>query len=83
MLGGSLAIGGWRWGEQYFNNRDAGQYSAMMVLAVAGLLIPFTASLTRVNRASMQPISIGISIILLLVYIVARLRRSRDYSHRG
>ncbi len=68
VLGGSLAVGGWRWGEQYFNNRDAGQYSAMMVLAVAGLLIPYTASLAPVNTARMEPISIGISIILLLVY---------------
>lgn len=68
VLGGSLALGGWRWGEQYFNNRDAGQYSAMMVLAVAGLLIPYTASLASSNRGSMQTISIGISVILLLVY---------------
>jgi Ca2+:H+ antiporter len=68
VLGGSLALGGWRWGEQYFNNRDAGQYSAMMVLAVAGLLIPFTASSLVTDTGSMQSISIAISIILLLVY---------------
>src|SRR5258705_8666071 len=42
VLGSSLALGGWRWGKQYFNARDAGQYSAMMVLAVAGLVIPTT-----------------------------------------
>src|SRR5579885_255166 len=40
VLGSSLAVGGWRWGKQYFNARDAGQYSEMMVLAVDGLLIP-------------------------------------------
>src|ERR1700724_3336297 len=45
VLGSSLALGGWRWGKQYFNARDAGQYSAMMVLAVAGMLIPTTAPL--------------------------------------
>src|SRR5579859_2732108 len=45
VLGSSLAIGGWRWGRQYFSARDAGQYSVMMVLAVARLLIPFTATL--------------------------------------
>src|SRR5437899_5919140 len=44
VLGSSLAIGGWRWGKQYFSARDAGQYSAMMVLAVSSLLIPFTAT---------------------------------------
>lgn len=70
VLGGSLAIGGWRWGEQYFDSRDAGQYSAMMVMAVAGLLIPYAASIAPANRARSEPISIGISIILLLVYVM-------------
>ncbi len=70
VLGGSLALGGWRWGEQYFNNRDAGQYSAMMVLAVAGLLIPFTASLLVKDTGRLQSISIAISIILLFVYVM-------------
>src|SRR5712691_11919362 len=45
VLGSSLALGGWRWGKQYFSARNAGQYSTMMVLAVAGLLIPSTGSL--------------------------------------
>src|ERR1700730_14616634 len=68
VLGGSLSIGGWRWGEQYFNNRDAGQYSAMMVVAAAGLFIPFTASLAIKDSGAIQTISIAISIILLVVY---------------
>ncbi len=70
VLGGSLALGGWRWGEQYFSNRDAGEYSAMMVLAVAGLLIPYTASVTPANKISTEPISIGISIVLLCTYVM-------------
>src|SRR6266566_5022041 len=36
VLGGSLAIGGWRFGRQYFSNRDAGQYSAMLLMSLAG-----------------------------------------------
>jgi len=70
VLGGSLALGGWRWGEQYFSNRDAGEYSAMMVLAVAGLLIPYTASIAHTDKSSTEPISVGISVILLLIYIM-------------
>lgn len=70
VLGGSLALGGWRWGEQYFNNRDAGQYSAMLVMAVAGLVIPFTASFSVKDQGSLQVISIAISIILLFVYVM-------------
>src|SRR5256714_12330234 len=62
VLGGSLALGGWRWGEQYFNNRDAGQYSAMMVLAVAGLLIPATGSLIIRDSGRVQSISIAVSV---------------------
>jgi Ca2+:H+ antiporter len=68
VLGSSLALGGWRWGKQYFNARDAGQYSAMMVLAVAGLLIPTTGSLALKDPGRIQAISVAISIILLLVY---------------
>ncbi len=90
VLGGSLALGGWRWGEQYFDSRDAGQYSAMMVMAVAGLLIPYTASIIPANKVSAEPISIGISIILLLVYVmylaltVFHLRSERrNPTHRG
>lgn len=68
VLGGSLALGGWRWGEQYFSNRDAGQYSAMMVLAVAGLSIPYIASATITDPGRIQSISNAIAIILLIVY---------------
>src|ERR1051326_178782 len=68
VLGTSLALGGWRWGKQFFNNRDASQYSAMMVMALAGVLIPFIASKTIDDAGTLKTISIGISIILLIVY---------------
>jgi len=68
VLGSSLASGGWRWGKQYFSARDAGQYSTMMVLAVAGLLIPSTSSLVVKDSGHIQRISIAIAIILLFVY---------------
>jgi Ca2+:H+ antiporter len=68
VLGSTLAIGGWRWGKQYFSARDAGQYSTMMVLAVAGLLIPSTSSLVVKDAGNVQTISIAIAIIMLFVY---------------
>src|SRR6266851_1845455 len=68
VLGMSLALGGWRWGKQYFSARDAGQYSTMMVLAIAGLLIPSTSSLVVKDSARIQSISIAIAVIMLLVY---------------
>jgi Ca2+:H+ antiporter len=70
VLGGSLAVGGWRWGRQFFSYRNAGQYSAMMVLAVAGLLIPYIASIAITDKGRMQSISIGVSLILLVVYVL-------------
>src|SRR2546423_14966175 len=54
VLGSSLAIGGWRWGKQYFSARDAGQYFTMMVVAVAGLLIPSSNSLVVEDSGHIQ-----------------------------
>lgn len=68
VLGSSLALGGWRWGRQYFNARDAGQYSAMMLLAVAGLLIPTTGSLVIHDANRLQSMSVAVSIVLLVIY---------------
>jgi len=68
VLGSSLALGGWRWGKQYFSARDSGQYSIMMVLAVSSLLIPFTASLTIKEPQRVQSLSVAIAVVLLLVY---------------
>ena len=68
VLGSSLAIGGWRWGKQYFSARDAGQFSTMMVLAVAGLLIPSTSAFIVKDSGHIQTISIAIAIIMLFVY---------------
>jgi Ca2+:H+ antiporter len=68
VLGTALALGGWRWGKQYFNARDAGQFSAMMVLAVAGFLIPSAGSLLIPDTQRDQSISVAVSVILLLTY---------------
>jgi Ca2+:H+ antiporter len=70
VLGSSLALGGWRWGRQYFNARDAGQYSAMMLLALAGLLIPSTGSLVIRDQDRLQAMSVAISLVLLAVYVL-------------
>ncbi len=68
VLGSSLALGGWRWGRQYFSARDAGQYSAMMLLAVAGLLIPSTGSLVIHDPGRSQAVSVAIAVVLLVIY---------------
>jgi Ca2+:H+ antiporter len=70
VLGGALALGGWRWGRQFFSSRDAGQYSAMLVLALAGFVIPFFASLVLKDQGRIQAISTGIAVIMLVVYVL-------------
>jgi Ca2+:H+ antiporter len=70
VLGGPLAVSGWRWGRQFFSYRNAGQYAAMMVLAIAGLLIPYIASIAITDKGRIQSISISVSIILLVVYVL-------------
>lgn len=90
VLGSALACGGWRWGRQYFAARDAGQYSAMMLLAVAGLLIPTTGALVIHDPARLRSVSVAISLVLLVVYVlylaahVFRVRSERrNPKHRG
>lgn len=68
VLGSSLAIGGWRWGKQYFSARDAGQYSVMMILAVSSLLLPYTATFVIKDAQRLQSLSVAIAVVLLLVY---------------
>jgi len=68
VLGSSLAVGGWRWGKQYFSARDAGKYSTMMVLAVAGLLIPSTGSFVVQDPGRIQVLSNAVAVIMLVVY---------------
>jgi Ca2+:H+ antiporter len=68
VFGSSLAIGGWRWGKQYFSARDAGKYTAMMVLVLAAFAIPTTATLVIQDAGRIQSISILIAVILLLIY---------------
>lgn len=68
VLGTSLALGGWRWGRQYYDARDAGEFTAMLIMSVAGLLIPTAGSLAIGNAARIQAVSVGISVLLLIVY---------------
>ncbi len=70
VLGSALALGGWRWGRQYYDAHDAGEFTAMMVLAVAGLLIPTAGSLAIGNAGRVQTVSVAISALLLIVYVL-------------
>src|SRR6266702_610004 len=77
VLGTAMLIGGWRYRRQQFQPRVAGQYAAMLVLAVIGMAIPsLLATIGESTRPGaivvrgfeLHELSIGVSIILLLCY---------------
>ncbi len=68
VFGSALAFGGWRWGRQYFSSRDAGQYTSMMLVALAGMAIPSASASLIANQSQQQAISIAIACVLLLAY---------------
>src|SRR6266516_5282202 len=77
VLGTAMLVGGWRYRRQQFDPRVAGQYAAMLVLAVIGMAIPSLLATvgesTRpgaavVRGSQLHQLSIGIAIILLVCY---------------
>src|SRR5205085_12700637 len=77
VLGTAMLIGGWRYLRQQFQPRVAGQYAAMLVLAVIGMAIPSLLATigesTRpgaivVRGIELHQLSIGVAIILLVCY---------------
>src|SRR5947207_5939375 len=78
VLGTAMLIGGWRHRRQQFQPRVAGQYAAMLVLAVIGMAIPSllatTGESTRpgaavVRSIELHELSIGVALILLVCYV--------------
>jgi Ca2+:H+ antiporter len=93
VLGTAMLVGGWRFQRQQFQPRVAGQYAAMLVLAVIGMAIPSLLATigesTRpgaivVRGVELHELSIGVAIILLvcyaayIAYTVFGLRASRE-----
>src|SRR5439155_15061617 len=93
VLGTAMLIGGWRYRRQQFQPRVAGQYAAMLALAVIGMAIPALLDTigesTRpgaivVRGVELHELSIGVAIILLacyaayIAYTVFGLRASRE-----
>ena len=77
VLGTSMLIGGWRYRSQQFQPRIAGQYAAMLALAVIGMaissLLATIGESTRpgavvVRGVELHELSAGIAIILLACY---------------
>jgi Ca2+:H+ antiporter len=77
VLGTAMLVGGWRYRRQQFQPRVAGQYAAMLVLAVIGMAIPSllatigestSPGAVVVRGIELHELSIGVGIILLACY---------------
>lgn len=77
VLGTAMLVGGWRYRRQEFSPRVAGQYAAMLALAVIGMAVPSLLATigegTRPGAAvvlgsRLHQLSIGVAIVLLLCY---------------
>ena len=75
MLGGSFLLGGLKHRVQEFNPRNARVQSGMLLLATIALVIP--SGVTRIERlnvpAFIQPLSLSLSVILLVTYALSLL----------
>ncbi|MGH2517375.1 MAG: calcium:proton antiporter [Ktedonobacterales bacterium] len=70
VLGTSILAGGWRFGIQTFNARNAGQYASMLALAVVGLAIPSLVSRIDVGGTSGGKLSIPLSALSFIVAVI-------------
>ncbi len=75
VLGLSVLVGGLKNGYQHFGRRSASVSVTMMAIAVIGLVIPalFAPSIERGSRISIEYLSIGVAIALILAYVLSLL----------
>lgn len=73
ILGFSVLLGGFKFGIQSFDRRQAGVNSTMLILALIALAIPslFSHSIDLVNHAGVEYLSLGASVVMLIVYALS------------
>jgi Ca2+:H+ antiporter len=83
VLGAAVIAGGIKREKQTFNTTAALSGSAMMFLALTAMSIPDLFHTARGEAALevMRPMSIGISIILLIVYVLSLIFSLRTHKH--
>jgi Ca2+:H+ antiporter len=69
VLGMGYLLGGFKHGVLKFDPREAGRNSAMMLIAIASLLMPATFAIADPKPEDIHSVSVGVSIVLIIVYI--------------
>ena len=88
VLGFSMAAGGIRHGTQTFNKTNASRNAILLVLAVTTFVIPsvFSQSIQENGNESVEALSIGVAIIMIVLYALGLFDASRTadspISHR-
>ena len=68
MLGGSFLIGGLRHHEQRFNQASARMQASLLFLATVALLMPALVAGAEGRSAMLQPLSLGLALLLISAY---------------
>lgn len=73
ILGFSVLLGGFKFGIQTFDRRQAGVNSTMLILALIALAVPslFNYSIDLVDHAGVEYLSLGASVVMLVVYALS------------
>lgn len=80
VLGLSMVVGGVRYGEQSFDKKNASRNAILLVLAVVALVIPsaFSQSIGGEGSLKVEALSIGVAIIMLVLYSLGLFYASRQ-----
>lgn len=83
VLGMSIVAGGYKREKQTFNTTAALSGASMMFLAVVAMTIPdlFHVSLGDAALPKMHALSVGISIVLLFIYVLSLIFALRTHTH--
>ena len=85
VLGLAFLVGGWGREEQTFSRHSANLYTAALLIAVGGLLLPALFSLTPHSTGlDEESVSVGVAIVLVMVYfanLLFYLRTHRSLFH--
>ena len=68
VLGAGFLVGGIKYGRLTFDAQEASRNSVLMLLALAGLLLPATLAVADESVKDIQHVSVAISVVLILLY---------------
>jgi len=79
LIGLSMVFGGLKYKEQHFNKDSAGLSSTMLIIAVAGLVLPSMYGI--LTGKSAHAMSLSVSVVLGIVYLLSLLYSLVTHKH--